>query len=120
MVIDTSAMIAFLRDEPEAAAIEDAISTAEIRAVSAFTIFEARTVTLRRFGMPTLGELEGFLARIRPEVHAFDADHATLAFAAYRRFGKGSGHPAQLNLGDCAAYALATSLDLPLLYKGQD
>jgi ribonuclease VapC len=45
---------------------------------------------------------------------------AAIAFDAYQRFGKGSGHPAQLNLGDCAAYALARSLNLPLLFKGND
>jgi ribonuclease VapC len=53
-------------------------------------------------------------------VHPFDAQQSERAFAAYRRFGNGSGHPARLNLGDCAAYALATSLDLPLLFKGDD
>ena len=56
----------------------------------------------------------------RPEVRGFDLEQASLAFAAYRRFGKGSGHKARLNLGDCAAYALARSLDLPLLFKGDD
>jgi ribonuclease VapC len=53
-------------------------------------------------------------------VLAFDANRATMAFDAYLRFGRGSGHPAQLNLGDCAAYALAQSLNLPLLFKGND
>jgi ribonuclease VapC len=53
-------------------------------------------------------------------VLAFDANQATMAFDAYLRFGRGSGHPAQLNLGDCAAYALAQSLNLPLLFKGND
>ena len=53
-------------------------------------------------------------------VEPFDDDQAGIAFAAYRSYGKGSGHKAQLNLGDCAAYALATSLDLPLLFKGND
>lgn len=66
------------------------------------------------------GDLDGFLRRTAPEIHAFNETQASLAFAAYRRYGKGSGHPARLNLGDCAAYALATSLDLPLLFKGED
>ena len=54
------------------------------------------------------------------EPRAFDPEQASLAFSAYRQFGKGSGHKAQLNLCDCAAYALARSLDLPLLFKGND
>jgi ribonuclease VapC len=120
MVLETSAVFAYLRDEPEAEAIEDALAGAPRRHISALTLFECRTVFWGRFGLTGLGELDQFLLRTRPRVHPLDGDQATLAFAAYRHFGKGTGHPAQLNLCDCAAYALATSLDLPLLFKGND
>ena len=93
---------------------------AKRRFVSAVTLFEARTVLWGRFGPSMLEELNELLDGWRPEIRGFDVEQAQLAFAAYRRYGKGSGHKAQLNLGDCASYALATSLDLPLLFKGDD
>jgi ribonuclease VapC len=120
MVIDTSAMVALLRDEPEAQAILDALIAPVAAVISTVTLLEARTVLLGRFGPAMLQGLEDLLADLRPEVEPFDAEQSRLAFAAYRRFGKGFGHPARLNLCDCAAYALATSLDLPLLFKGDD
>jgi ribonuclease VapC len=120
MVADTSALVAFLRDEPGAPAIRDAMAASTRRLISAVTLFEARTVVWGRFGPAMLQGLHDLLEGWQPEVRAFDDDQSRLAFAAYRRYGKGSGHKARLNLGDCAAYALATSLDLPLLYKGDD
>lgn len=120
MVIDTSAVVGFLRDEPEANAIRDAMIAAERRCISAFNLFECRTVLWTRFGADMIQGLQELIERWRPEIRAFDVEQAGLAFAAYRRFGKGSGHKARLNLGDCAAYALARSLDLPLLFKGDD
>ena len=120
IVLDTSAIYAFLLKEPEAGQIEGAITEAPRRVVSAFTAFETRTVIWGRFGPRYIRYVEDFLRDIAAEQHPFDAMQADLAFLAYRKFGKGSGHKARLNLGDCAAYALATSLDLPLLYKGDD
>jgi ribonuclease VapC len=120
MVVDTSALVAFLRDEPEEDAVRDALMGASRRLISALTLFEARTVCRGRFGPEMLKGLHELIGEWAPEVRAFDTEQGALAFAAYRRYGKGSGHPAQLNLCDCAAYALATSLDLPLLFKGED
>ena len=120
MVIDTSALIAFLRDEAEALSIQDAMTSAGRHYISALTLFECRTVLWWRFGAEMVQGLHDLLDGWRPEICAFDPEQASLAFSAYRRFGKGSGHKAQLNLCDCAAYALASSLDLPLLYKGND
>jgi ribonuclease VapC len=120
MVVDTSALVGFLLDEPEADPIRDAMAAAERRFISALTLFECRTVLWTRFGAEMIQGLHDLLAGWRPDVRDFDADQAGLAFAAYRKFGKGSGHKAQLNLCDCAAYALARSLDLPLLFKGDD
>lgn len=66
------------------------------------------------------GKLQRFLEEIAALVMPFDERQARLADAAFQRYGKGQGHPAQLNLGDCAVYALAKSLDEPLLFVGND
>jgi ribonuclease VapC len=120
IVLDSSALVAILRDEPDAPIFRDIIADAMGLAISAFTLFECRTVLWGRFGSASVADLDLLIEASRTVVHSFDARQSALAFDAYRRFGKGSGHPARLNLGDCAAYALATSLDMPLLFKGSD
>ena len=120
IVVDSSAIIAFLRNEPEAEAIEEHLESAPELQISSFNELECRVVLLRRFGERAVLELELLLARTGMVVAAFDSVQSELAYQAYRRYGKGGGHPAQLNLGDCAAYALASSLGAPLLFKGQD
>lgn len=120
MVVDSSALVAILTGEPDRDLFIDAIANASDCVMSAFNHFEARTVLLRRGGAGLLRQLERFVASSGIELRAFDTQQAQLAFEAYQRFGKGSGHKAQLNLGDCPAYALAISLDRPLLYKGDD
>lgn len=120
MVVDSSALVAILTREPERDRFIDAITDAAERLLSAFNLFETRTVLHRRAGPGPVLQLEEFLLRGGFVIMSLDERQADHAFAAYRRYGKGSGHPAQLNLGDCAAYALATSLDLPLLFKGDD
>lgn len=120
IVVDTSAMVAFLRSEPEAEAIEELLdSDSELR-MSAFNVLETKVVLRTRFGAHAASDFELLLAKADIAVEPFDAAQAELAFQAYRKFGKGSGHPAQLNLGDCTSYALAASLGVPLLYKGDD
>lgn len=120
MVVDSSALVAILTGEPDRDLFIDAIADASDCVMSAFNHFETRTVLLRRGGSGLLRQLERFIASSGIGLRAFDTLQAQLAFEAYQRFGKGSGHKAQLNLGDCPAYALAISLDLPLLYKGDD
>jgi ribonuclease VapC len=120
MVVDTSAIVASLTNEPEALSFRAALKAADSCAMSAFTVLECRVVIGVRYGAAKLREFELLMAKLPIEVVAFDADQALLAHQAYRRFGKGTGHKAQLNLGDCAAYALARSLARPLLYKGGD
>ena len=120
MVVDTSAVIAFLRGEAGADRIEILLDeTSELR-MSAFNAFECRVVLLRRFGESAVGDFDLLVVRAGVILNPFDADQAELALEGYRRFGKDSGHPAQLNLGDCAAYALARSRGLPLLFVGDD
>ena len=120
MVIDTSAIIAFLRNEPEAGAIEELLDSTPNAMMSAFTAFECRVVLHTRFGSRASADFDLVLAKAGIFVEPFDDEQSELAFAAYRRYGKGSGQRAQLNLGDCAAYALASSHGLPLLFKGDD
>jgi len=120
MVIDSSAIIAFLRSEPEADAIEASLAAAPELWISAFTSLECRIVLFVRFGPWAAADFELLLAKLGVHVEPFDKEQAELAFDAYRRFGKGTGHPARLNIGDCASYALARSKGLPLLFKGGD
>jgi ribonuclease VapC len=112
--------VAILTGEPERGRFIDAIVASARPLMSAFNHFETRTVLLRRSGEGPLRELQEFLDASQVEVRTFDLAQASGALDAYRRFGRGSGHKARLNLGDCAAYALARSLDLPLLFKGED
>ena len=119
MVIDTSAILAILQNEPEQDAFIEAIESADIRLVSAASFFEASIVILTRYGMDGILDLDLFLAKARIEISFVDSDQANIARRAFREFGRGR-HPAELNFGDCFSYALAKSLDLPLLFKGND
>ena len=120
MIIDTSAIVAILRDEPEAMSCAQAIAGAKSRRVSAVNYVEAAAVidgsrnpiTSRRFD-----ELfQEAALRIEPVTEV----QARIAREAYRDFGKGSGHEAALNFGDCFAYALAKAMGEPILFKGND
>src|SRR6266853_4672071 len=120
MVIDTSAIFAAIAGEPDSATYRTAIKTASIRLISTVTLLETRIVLFSRIGsgaIVTLGEL---MERAEIVEVPFDQQQSEVAFDAFRRYGKGHGHPAQLNIIDCAAYALARSRDLPLLFKGND
>ncbi len=120
MVIDSSAIVAAITGEPEAESFRRVIGETEGAIMSALNVLESRVVLYRRFGSAMLAEFDLLLSEAGIEVAAFDADQSRLAFEAYRRYGKGGGHGAGLNLGDCAAYALAGSHNLPLLYKCDD
>jgi len=120
IALDSSSLVAILAGEPEAGACRKRIEAEAERVMSAFNLFETRTVLHRRFGHQMVSYLDRLIERWDIGSLPFDTTQARIAFAAYRKYGKGSGHKAQLNLGDCAAYALATSLDLPLLFKGDD
>ena len=119
MVIDTSAIVAILQNEPEQDAFIEAIESADIRLVSAASFVEASIVILTRYGMDGILDLDLFMAKAGIEISSVDSDQANIARRAFRDFGRGR-HPAELNFGDCFSYALAKSLDLPLLFKGND
>jgi ribonuclease VapC len=119
MVIDTSALVAILTDEPERRALVDAIAGATVRLISAGTVLEAGIVMEARRGEHAGRELDLFLHRAKCEIVAVDAEQVEIARAAYRRYGKGR-QAAGLNFGDCFSYALAKARGETLLYKGQD
>ena len=119
MVIDTSALLAILDDEPERRAFNEAIEGAEARLMSVATFVEASIVVEVRKGAEGLRDLDLFIDRGRIELVAVDAEQARVARQAFSRFGKGR-HPAGLNFGDCFPYALAKVLGQQLLFKGQD
>lgn len=119
MVVDTSAVVALLQNEPDADRYEDALVDATICVMSAATALEASLVIERRFGPEGRTQLDALIAEAGIELVPFDAEQLEFARAAFRRFGRGK-HPAQLNFGDCFAYALAKQRGEPLLYKGDD
>ena len=118
LVLDTSAIMSILRQEDDAAAVAACIARASSVCISAVTRLEAFTVAMARGDIGSQ-KLTEFLERLSPQVISFDEIQSSLAVIAVKTFGKGH-HPARLNFGDCCAYALAKSLNLPLLYKGND
>lgn len=119
MVIDTSALLAILQDEPERRTFNEAIEAADSRAMSVATLVEVSIVIESRYGAEGLRELDLFVNRAGIELVGVDVEQSQVARGAFSRFGKGR-HPAGLNFGDCFAYALARVLGEPLLYKGDD
>lgn len=119
IAIDTSAILAILYREPEYDQFVDIMIETDRCFVSAVSYFEASLVLAGRSTLEVVKELDAFVGRAPVEVVPFDYELATSAREAFLRFGKGR-HPARLNLGDCASYALAQTRGLPLLYKGED
>lgn len=116
MVIDSSALMAILLDDPQAGAVADVMATAPSLSMSAGTLAEALIVARRRgVGAEMAALIDGVGADIAPVTRAF----AEAVADAYDRWGKGV-HPASLNLGDCFSYALAKELGGALLYVGDD
>ena len=120
MVIDTSAVLAWLKHEPERERIVAALEAHPVCRISAVSLLEAHIVVRAREHPSLLGMLHRFLEEIGAVVVPFDERQARLADTTFQRYGKGQGHPAQLNLGDCAVYALAKSTGEPLLFVGND
>lgn len=119
MVLDTSALVAVLFDEPERHEFVRAIAAARRRLISSATLIESSIVIESRLGEAAGRELDLFLHRAMVQTVAVDEEQAQLARAAWRRYGKGR-HPAGLNFGDLFAYALARASGEELLFKGGD
>ena len=119
MVIDSSALVAILQDEPERRSFNRAIEAADRRAMSVASFVETSIVIESRIGPDGIRALDLFIAKAGIELVPVDVDQAHVARTAIRDYGK-RRHPAGLNFGDCFAYALAKTLDEPLLFKGTD
>ncbi len=119
MVIDTSAILAILGDEPERRRFTEAIETADECLISTASFVEASLVLEIRRGYEGLRDLDLLLAKAGVEFVSVDIEQAQVARNAFRNFGK-SRHPAKLNFGDCFSYALAIVTNSPLLFKGND
>ncbi|OFW13820.1 MAG: ribonuclease [Acidobacteria bacterium RIFCSPLOWO2_12_FULL_67_14] len=119
MVLDTSALAAILLDEPERAPFIAAIEAADARRLSAATFVEISIVIEVKRGAEGLRDLDQFLKAADVELVSVDDEQAHAARRAFLQYGKGR-HRAGLNFGDCFAYALARTLDEPLLCKGDD
>ena len=120
MIVDSSAIVAMLREEPEVDAMIAALVGVDNSAISAANYLEAAIVIDRDRNPLESAKLDGLLVRFGIAIAPVTEAQARLARQAYRDFGKGSGHPARLNYGDCFAYALAAERGEPLLYKGDD
>ena len=119
MVVDTSALLAILQDEPERRAFNEAIEAADSRSMSVATFVEASIVLEARFGASGVRDLDLFVERAGIELVEVDVEQARTARRAFARYGKGQ-HKAGLNFGDCFSYALASVRGEALLYKGAD
>jgi ribonuclease VapC len=120
VIIDTSALIAILRAEDDAATMAHAIEEAGIRRISAANYLEAAVVIDASRDPVASRRFDELVEAAGLSVEPVTRDQARIAREAYRDFGKGSGHKAGLNFGDCFAYALSKSAGEPLLFKGDD
>lgn len=120
MIIDTSALIAILRGESDAAVFAETIESATERSISAATFLETAVVIDGSRDPVASRRFDEFVNEAELTVASVTGNQASIARAAYTDFGTGSGHPAGLNFGDCFAYALATDKGQDLLFKGDD
>jgi ribonuclease VapC len=120
MVIDTSAIIAILLDEPEQNVFKGILAAEAVTAMSVMTFYEASIVLAGKKRTPDAARMvDDFVRDLAVDVAAATAEAAAAAREAYFRYGRGY-HPAGLNLADCFAYALAKMRNESLLFKGDD
>lgn len=115
MILDTSAVVALLKDEPEAATFREVIAASTRRGISAASVMELSIVT-----RGADAELDEFLQLLGVEVLAVDDEHLRWARRGNKLYGRRSGSPARLNFGDCLTYGAAMATKRPLLFKGDD
>ena len=120
MIIDTSAIIAILKREPERVTFSALLETTQDVKMSAATYFET-SIVIDKLRDPFASRgLDDLIEHSRISVEPVTAEQVRIARQAYRVYGKGSGHPANLNFGDCFSYALARDKREPILFKGDD
>lgn len=120
MIVDTSALIAILRDERDAISYAKAIANAAVTRISAGNYVETAAVIDASRDPIASRRFDDLLREARIMIEPVTEVQARIAREAYRDFGRGTGHPARLNFGDCFAYALAKAINEPLLFKGDD
>lgn len=120
MIVDTSALVSVMRSEADASVFAHAMIAADVARLSAATYLEAAVVIDGRSDPVISRRFDEFLEEMRVVIEPVTEHQARIARDAYRDFGKGSGHAAKLNFGDCFAYALAKDMNEPLLFKGDD
>ena len=118
MLLDSSAIVSLVLQEPGWEAFRDRINAADLIAVSAVTLLETHILLTNRIGRDALPLLEAFLAETGAAVLPFTESHWRSAAEGFLRYGKGR-HVAALNFGDCIAYAVARQTQMPLLFKGE-
>jgi ribonuclease VapC len=119
MVLDTSAVLAILQNEPERRKFNEAIDAAETRSLSTASFVECSMIVESRYGADGVRDLDLFIAKAQISLAPVDEEQGNVARRAFRKYGKGR-HPAGLNFGDCFSYALSKALQDPLLFKGND
>jgi len=119
MVLDTSAVLAILQNEPERRLFNEAIESADTRSLSTASFVECSMILESRYGADGVRDLDLFIAKAQVSLAPVDEEQADLARRAFRKYGKGR-HQAGLNFGDCFSYALSKALAAPLLFKGND
>lgn len=120
MIVDTSALVAIALEEPLGPALSRLIRQAQRQLISSVSLLEAGIVLRARVGESAVTRLYQLVQELEIEVVPFDENQAQRAIAAFGRFGKGMGHRAQLNFGDCAVYALGILRGEPILATGRD
>ena len=120
MIVDTSALVAIITLEPDGPLYEAALEASPVNRISAGTYLEVSIVIDRARDPLVSRRLDEILVEAQFIIEPVTEGQARIARDAYRDFGKGSGHQASLNFGDCFAYALARELAEPLLFKGDD
>jgi ribonuclease VapC len=120
MIVDTSAIFAILREEADALSMAAALADADVLRISAGTWIELEAVRVRSGNGRGRAGFDAFLAAFPFVIEPVTTEQAALGRLAYRTYGRGTGHRAKLNLGDCFSYALAKSRNEPLLFKGDD
>ena len=123
MFVDASAIVAILSQESGYTNYVAALDESDHRYTSIVALYEAALALVRKNISPietVAQDLENWCGSANIRIAALEAEMFPIAITAHQRFGKGRGHPAQLNMGDCLAYAAAQTLSLPLLFKGKD
>jgi ribonuclease VapC len=120
MIVDSSALIAILTDEPDGLALSRALDEPEIVRLSAASYLETSIVLDKNRDVVLSAKLDQLIEDVNIVIEPVTVAQAKIARQAYRDYGKGSGHPAGLNFGDCLSYALARDKREPMLWKGDD